>query len=130
MHVRVLDSCIRVVVVQASLSLDVEAIFSLQQFGSVRLVRVSNYLKAAMLRAQCKTVKDASLMHLELSKEYEGCYLSQLPSGDLRPPGWTEHAFCTSLHFASKGLGLGFDSRANEIVALVQSLSTPADMGG
>ena len=91
----------------------------------MRRARVSNYLKAAMLRAQCKTVKDASLVHFELKQECEGCFLCQITSGDLRPPGWTEHAFCTSLHFASKGLGLGFDSRADEIAALVQSPSAP-----
>ena len=107
------------------LALDVEAVFNLEKFGGVKLVRVSNYLKAAMLRAQCKTVKGASLMHSDLCKEYEGCVLSQLPSGDMRPPGWTEPAFCTSLHRASLGLGLGFDSRANEIAALAQTLTAP-----
>ena len=91
----------------------------------MKLVRVSNYLKAAMLRAQCKTIKGASQMHYDLAKEEDGRYLSQFYTGDLRPPGWTEHAFCTSLHFAFKGLGLGFDSRANEIADVVQSLSVP-----
>ena len=50
------------------LALDTEAIFSLHLFGSVKLLRMSNYLKAAMLRAASKTIRGYDEMHLQLGK--------------------------------------------------------------
>lgn len=111
-------------VMRMPLSLDVQTIFSMDRSGGVRLVR--NYLKACLLRASCKTVSGADEMHKQLCKAaVEGVCLSQAYLEDPRPPGWSEPAFCTSLRLALRGLGLGFDSKSQEIAALVLASRAP-----
>ena len=49
------------------LSLNLLAVHSLEEFGGVKLVRASNYLKACMLRTAAKTVVGYEAMHEEMS---------------------------------------------------------------
>jgi len=105
------------------LSLDTNAIFDLDRFGGVKLLRVSCYIKACRLRAATKTVYGYSEMFQELKRyAIDGLPVAEYLRGALIPPGWDGPSFATNLHLASLGLDLGVDQHASAIHELFLSL--------
>ena len=80
-----------------------------------------------MLRAARKTITGYSEMFRELEFwAQDGVPVAEFLRGSLVPPGWDGPSFATSLHYASQGMGLGFDQHAQTIKALFQDLGNGA----
>ena len=109
------------------LGLECNAIYDLGKFGSVKLLRIANYIRACMLRTAMTTVKGHLEMHNALKQAaVRGTVFAQWYSGCLRPPGWDSDAFATNLANASLGLGLGVDLHASSTSSLFIKLQTNA----
>ena len=107
------------------LCLDTNAIFDLERFGGVKLLRVSCYIKACRLRAATKTILGFSEMFKELEKwARDGVPVADYLRGSLVPPGWDGPSFATNLHLASLGLDLGIDQHASKVRELFGSLQS------
>ena len=85
----------------ATSSLSTNAAYDLPRVGAIGLSRPSAYVHASRIRAAHKTFEGFEQMHLDLAKlALEGNPLSRAISGDMRPLGWVQDAYCTFMYKA------------------------------